>query len=291
MSKTQASSHFLFSSDNDLTLSKSTTLSSAELFTGAMPRKFMEQGYLALGEVCIYLAIQYQIERNCLTTTAWGPDSCNKVGKCKSGEIPIGRQNVKLKIGVMGSATGTLSKTHKKIAYELGLAIAQSDCVTITGACPGLPLESAKGAHEAGGIVIGISPALSEWEHVSKYGSPLKYHDVLIFTGSGLMGREVVNIRSSDVVVIIGGRSGTLGEFSIAYDEGKLIGVLIGTGGITAEIKHIVKIIKKRTGARIIYGRDPRILVKELLDYYITEHHKHPSVHHDYTKSSAIGDS
>ena len=36
------------------------------------------------------------------------------------------------------------------------------------------------------------------------------------------MGREVVNIRSSDVVIIIGGRSCTLGEFSIAYDEGQV---------------------------------------------------------------------
>jgi uncharacterized protein (TIGR00725 family) len=190
---------------------------------------------------------------------------------------------MKLKIGVMGSATGTLSKTHKRIAYELGLAIAQNGCITVTGACPGLPLQAAKGAHEAGGIVIGISPALSEWEHVNKYDSPLEYHDVLIFTGSGLMGREVINIRSSDTVIIIGGRSGTLGEFSIAYDEGKLIGVLTGTGGITSEIKSTVKIIKKRTGAEIIYDSDPRILVKKLLDYYAKEHHKHPSVHHAYT--------
>jgi uncharacterized protein (TIGR00725 family) len=195
---------------------------------------------------------------------------------------------MRLKIGVMGSATGPISKTHKKIAYELGLAIAKNNCVTITGACPGLPLAAAKGAHEAGGIVIGISPALSEWEHINKYGSPLEYHDVLIFTGSGLMGREVVNIRSSDMVVIIGGRSGTLGEFSIAYDEGKLIGVLLGTGGITSGIKNIVKIIKKRTGAKIIYGRDPRLLVNGLLEYYAAEHHKHPSVlDDDYILSAA----
>ena len=148
----------------------------------------------------------------------------------------------------MGSATGRLSNSHKKIAYELGRAIAQNDCIAVTGACPGLPLEAAKGAHEAGGLVVGISPGLSEWEHVAMYHSPLQYHDVLIFTGSGLMGREVVNIRTSDIVVIIGGRSGTLGEFSIAYDEGKLIGVLQGTGGITSEIGNIIKIIKKRTG-------------------------------------------
>lgn len=186
---------------------------------------------------------------------------------------------MKLKIGVMGSATGNLSRRHKKIAYELGRAIAQNNCITITGACPGLPLESAKGANEAGGLVVGISPALSELEHVNKYHSPVEYHDVLIFTGSGLMGREVINIRSSDIVVIIGGRSGTLGEFSIAYDEGKLIGVLYGTGGISSEIKNIVKIIKKRTGAKIIYGEDPRILVKSLINYFTKKHYKHPSVY------------
>ena len=37
--------------------------------------------------------------------------------------------------------------------------------------------------------------------------------------GSGLMGREIENIRSCDVVIFAGGRSGTLGEFAIAFDE------------------------------------------------------------------------
>jgi hypothetical protein len=58
--------------------------------------------------------------------------------------------------------------------------------------------------------------------------------------------------------------------------EGKLMGGLIGTGGIISEIRHIVKIIKERTSARIIYGRDPHILVKELLDHCATGHHMHP---------------
>ncbi len=186
---------------------------------------------------------------------------------------------MKLKIGVMGSATGVISGKHREIAYELGRAIADEGCITITGACPGLPLESARGASGAGGLVVGISPALSEWEHVNKYRSPLECHDVIIYTGSGLMGREVVNIRSSDMVVIIGGRSGTLGEFSIAYDEGKLIGVLTGTGGITSEIKHIVKKVRKRTGARILYDDNPLFLVKRLIHYYRTSHYKRPSIH------------
>lgn len=186
---------------------------------------------------------------------------------------------MKLKIGVMGSASGKLKKTQKNLAFELGCAIAENDCITITGACPGLPLEAAKGASSKGGLVIGISPALSQKEHIKKYHSPIAYHNVLIFTGSGLMGREVVNIRSSDIVILVGGHSGTLGEFCIAYDEGNLIGVLLGTEGIASEIQNIVKLIKKRTGAKIIYGSDPYILVKNVIEYYTTKHFNRPDVH------------
>lgn len=185
---------------------------------------------------------------------------------------------MKLKIGVMGSASGKLSQAHKKIAFDLGQAIAEEGCVTITGACPGLPLEAARGASGKGGLVVGISPALCEKEHIEQYLSPTAYHDVLIYTGSGLMGREVINIRTSDIVIIMGGHSGTLGEFSIAYDEGNLIGVLLGTGGIASDIQHIVKFIKKKTGAKILYGTEPRLLVKELLAQYHKSHYKCPDV-------------
>lgn len=189
------------------------------------------------------------------------------------------RFKMKLKVGVMGSASGKLLKGHKKVAFELGCAIAENDCITITGACPGFPLEAAKGAKSKNGLVVGISPALSQREHIKKYHSPIAYHDVLIYTGSGLMGREVVNIRSSDIVIIIGGHSGTLGEFSIAYDEGNLIGVLLGTGGIAEDIKNIVSLLKKKTGSKVMYGTEPRDLLKKLIHYYVNVHYKHPCVH------------
>lgn len=182
-----------------------------------------------------------------------------------------------LKIGIMGNSGGRIPERNRRAAYLLGRAVARAGCVSVTGACPGIPLEAARGAKEAGGLVVGISPGLSLWEHVNKYNSPTDYHDVLIFTGSGLMGREVVNIRTSDIVVIMGGRSGTLGEFSIAYDEGKLIGVMPRTGGIASEIEYIVKKIKKNTGSRIIYESDPAVLVDKLLDYYRKKHYRRPS--------------
>lgn len=190
---------------------------------------------------------------------------------------------MKIKIGVMGSATEKLTKKQKLKAIALGRAIAEKDCIAVTGACPGLPHLAAKGVKQVGGFVIGISPGLSLYEHVKKYDAPTKHHDVLIFTGSGLMGREVVNIRSSEIVVIIGGRSGTLGEFAIAYDEGKLIGVLQDTGGIADQIEIILSICRiKETGAKVLVDKDPKRLISRLLRLYRQEFKKHGSIFDDY---------
>lgn len=173
-----------------------------------------------------------------------------------------------LTVGVMGGATGIISREQLDKAHELGRAIARSGCVLITGACPGLPLAAACGAKQEGGTVIGVSPGLSLDEHLHKYHSPVDFHDVLIYTGSGLMGREIVNIRSSEMVVIIGGRSGTLGELAIAYDEGKLIGVLTGTGGISDMVADILAACQKETGSQVLYEAEPQRLVEALLRVY-----------------------
>ncbi len=181
-----------------------------------------------------------------------------------------------LAVGVMGSASGTIPPEVSARARSLGRAVARAGCTLITGACPGLPQEAVVGASDEGGLVLGISPALSEQEHVERYGSPTEGFDALIYTGSGLMGREVVNIRSSDIVVIVGGHSGTLGEFAIAYDEGRLIGVLTGTDGVADLIDDLVARLSKETGAKILYDDDPDRLIASLIDYYRTVHFHRP---------------
>lgn len=100
---------------------------------------------------------------------------------------------------------------------------------------------------------------------------------MLIYTGSGLMGREITNIRSCDIVVIAGGRSGTLGELAIAYDEGRLIGILTGTGGITGMVEEIIRACKKETGACVLYDDDPTLLIDRLVEYYRTSRYRKPS--------------
>jgi len=174
----------------------------------------------------------------------------------------------KMTVGVMGSAGGTLTGKERLPVHRLGAAIARRGYVLITGACPGMPHEAVKGAKEEGGVVVGVSPALNLEEHVTRYHSPTRGYDAIIYTGSGLMGREVENIRSCDVVIFAGGRSGTLGEFAIAYDEAKVIGVLEGTGGITQHLKNIINFVNKETGAVVCYDADPEHLLDKLEQVY-----------------------
>ena len=168
----------------------------------------------------------------------------------------------------MGSAGGDIPADVQALLRRLGREIASRGYVLITGACPGLPHEAVLGAHEAGGVVIGVSPALNFEEHVTKYKSPTRGYNALIYTGSGLMGREIENIRSCDVVVFAGGRSGTLGEFAIAYDESKVIGILDGSGGITRHLETIVGMVNKDTGAVLVRADDPAVLLDKLEAVY-----------------------
>ncbi|MBT4126329.1 MAG: LOG family protein [Chloroflexi bacterium] len=173
--------------------------------------------------------------------------------------------------GVMGSAGGEVPESAREKIYKLGAEVGKRGYTLVTGIAPGLPHDSVLGAKSEGGLVIGISPGQSFKEHIERYNSPTRGYDIIVYTGSGLMGREVENIQTCDAVVIVGGRSGTLGEFSIAYDQAKIIGVLEGTGGIADHIDELLKVINKDTGARVIGHTDPIELVKLLEQAYIDD--------------------
>jgi uncharacterized protein (TIGR00725 family) len=176
---------------------------------------------------------------------------------------------MKRKIGVMGSASGPTIKDPKSLdkALALGRAIAKRDCICITGACPGLPDKAAEGARTAGGFVFGVSPAFSEREHKEIYGSPTQHYDMILFTGLGLMERDIMNIRSSDAIVVIGGGIGTLNEFTVAYEEKKPVGIVTGTGGISDHIQEILDFAHRHAGPdRILYDDDPAKLIDRLIE-------------------------
>jgi uncharacterized protein (TIGR00725 family) len=174
---------------------------------------------------------------------------------------------MRTKVGVMGSAApeSTRLDTGKALvekAEQLAQAIAKRDVVLFTGATTGIVYVVGKAAHEVGCFHVGISPASNELEHVEHYKLPLDACDTIVYTGFGLKGRNVVLVRSSDVVLFVAGAMGSLNEFTIAHDEGKIIGCLTGTGGVADESEYLLqKFGKRTTTARVFQSDDPDKLV------------------------------
>jgi len=168
---------------------------------------------------------------------------------------------MKIKVGVMGSAEEGGSTFLNERAIALGRAVAERDVILLTGATTGLVYVVGKTARDAGGMHIGVSPASDLREHREKYRLPVDACDAIIYTGFGLKGRNVVLVRSCDIALFIAGSIGSLNEFTIAYDEGKIIGCLTGTGGVADEVGRLVKTFPKPTKARVFYDDDPAALI------------------------------
>jgi uncharacterized protein (TIGR00725 family) len=170
-----------------------------------------------------------------------------------------------IKICVSGAAeTGHCGIDALDKAKELGREIARQGAVLVTGATTGFPLWAAMGAKEVGGISVGISPATSEREHVEVYKLPLDYMDLVIYTGFGYAGRDILLSRSADIVICGCGRVGTIHEFAIAFEDGKVIGIFEGPWEMGDELKDIIK-KGHRPNAKIIMGDDPKKLVADAI--------------------------
>ncbi len=174
-------------------------------------------------------------------------------------------------VGVMGaSENDALSESEKvrvkEVAEVLGAALARHDCVLVTGATTGLPDMVAKAFRRHGGFALGISPAQDRREHLERYGLPDDGADVIVYTGFGYKGRNVINVRSADLVIVLGGATGTLNEFTIAYDEGKIIGILEGSGGVADHVKEIIQFCKKPTRGLVVFDKEPAKLVERCLE-------------------------
>ncbi|MBI4121416.1 MAG: LOG family protein [Candidatus Ryanbacteria bacterium] len=166
-----------------------------------------------------------------------------------------------------GAETANASPDALERAKELGREIARRGAILINGATTGFPYWAAIGAKEQNGFTIGISPAESEEEHVERYNLPLDYMDIIIFSGFGYSGRNLLLTRSSDAVIVASGRIGTLNEFTVAFEDGKPIGVLTGTGGTTELLEHIIEVSGRgKDNPNIVYESDPKALLDKLTE-------------------------
>lgn len=195
--------------------------------------------------------------------------------------------HLRIKIGVSGAAeTGHCGIDALDKAKELGREIVKQNGIVITGATTGFPLWAAMGAKEVKGVSIGLSPASGEREHVEVYRLPIDYMDLIIYTGFGFPGRDLLFTRSCDALIVGCGRIGTIHEFTIAFEAGIPIGVLQGSWTMDDTIKIILERGNRPTD-KVIFDDDPKRLIQKIikmaLDQKVNEY-KTPSLEKDLSK-------
>jgi uncharacterized protein (TIGR00725 family) len=171
----------------------------------------------------------------------------------------------RIKLCVSGAAeTGHCGLGALDQAEALGREIALAGAILVTGATTGFPLWAAMGAKEEGGFTLGLSPASSEKEHLEAYRLPTNYLDVIVYTGFGYSGRNLLLTRSSDAVFVGCGRIGTINEFTVAYEDGKPVGV-VEWGWMTDEVIKYIMNESHRTNNNIVFDSDPKRLVERVI--------------------------
>lgn len=176
---------------------------------------------------------------------------------------------MRYQICVSGAASGETVQSSHQLAYELGKAIAEAGKTLLTGATVGLPHYAALGFTEvpnAKGVSVGFSPAASFREHVATYRLPTQEFDYINFTGMEYVGRDVHLVRSCDAIITVGGRMGSLHEFSTALESRKVCAVLIGSGGLADFVQVLLKHIEAPGAREVIYDTEPRRLVAKVTE-------------------------
>jgi len=130
-------------------------------------------------------------------------------------------------IGVIGA--GEATDDEYETARETGREIAQRKFTLVCGGMGGVMEAACRGAKSEGGLTIGIIPG-----DFRKEANP--YVDIPIVTGMG-HGRNIIVVRSSDVIIAIGGSFGTLSEIAFALRLGiPVIG--IKTWDVSSDVRQ-----------------------------------------------------
>lgn len=173
---------------------------------------------------------------------------------------------LKMKLGVSGAAeTGHCGIDAYDKGLQLGREIANRGAALINGATTGFPLWAAMGAKEAKGFTLGFSPANSEKEHIEAYNLPVEYMDVIVYTGFGYSGRDLIFTRSCDAMFFGCGRIGTIHEFTIAFEDHKPIGILEAEWETDEVLKNILD-NAHRPSEHVLFDTDPKALVERIAE-------------------------
>ncbi len=109
-------------------------------------------------------------------------------------------------MGIIGA--GICKPDKAQVAESIGAMVAKRGGVLYCGGLGGVMEAAAKGAYEAGGVTVGILPG-------SKASDANPYIRVPVVTGMG-HARNVILVRSCEVLIAVSGSHGTLSEIALA---------------------------------------------------------------------------
>jgi uncharacterized protein (TIGR00725 family) len=117
-------------------------------------------------------------------------------------------------IGVFGAGQLREEDPLWRQAEEVGRRLAAAGCIVLTGGLGGVMAAASRGARQAGGLTLGILPG-----DRGQGAGPNSDVDIAVFTGMG-EARNVVNVKTCDAAIAIGGEYGTLSEIALALKVG-----------------------------------------------------------------------
>ncbi len=118
-----------------------------------------------------------------------------------------------LRVAVVGTADA--DEGEYALARALGRALAQRGVLIVCGGRGGVMEAASRGAHEAGGTVVGILPGEDASEANRWVAVPLA-------TGMG-EARNALVVRAAEAIVAVGGRWGTLSEIALGRAMGRAV--------------------------------------------------------------------
>jgi uncharacterized protein (TIGR00730 family) len=113
------------------------------------------------------------------------------------------------RIAVLGSARLGESDPTWEVGHELGRLLAEAGFEVMTGGYGGLMAAVSRGAHEAGGHVIGLP--MTAWTHLE----PNEWNAELVWADD--YPRRLAEMLSCRAVVALDGGIGTLSELAVVW--------------------------------------------------------------------------
>lgn len=171
-----------------------------------------------------------------------------------------------MKIAIIGSAEEKQEERIVKLCKNIAEYLSKKDVIIFTGGSLGIPGIVVKSCDLQKIKIVAYSPDEDIMSHNERFDNLNSKFFSEIKHIKGFTARSLQMINDGDAIIVIGGRIGTLSEFTIALEEGKKVLVIENSGGIADHLEYILQVANKEFPNQIIFEKDYKNGIDKLLD-------------------------